>query len=173
LDKEETRGYIEHRLRHVGWNGDPTFSPGAIDAIYNFTGGVPRRINTLCNRVMLAGFLTEAHEFRTADIEAVVGELKEEAGLDLAPMPSRGRLTEVGTSPPGAVQPDTPPAARAGVTTGLDTTAVAALDSQTESLQRIEERLFRLEKTMSSALDLLRTLLSRESGGKRGREGSS
>ena len=38
---QETRGYIEHRLRHVGWNEDPRFEPGSFNAIYGHTGGIP------------------------------------------------------------------------------------------------------------------------------------
>ena len=49
LDKAETQAYIEHRLHHVGWNDDPRFEPACFDLIHTLTGGIPRRINTLCN----------------------------------------------------------------------------------------------------------------------------
>src|SRR5512141_661359 len=44
MDVDETRGYIEHRLKCVGWTGDPHFQPQASDAIYQASGGIPRRI---------------------------------------------------------------------------------------------------------------------------------
>ena len=50
MDRAETQAYVEHRLRHVGWSNVPRFEPGAFDAIYTFSAGIPRRINTLCNR---------------------------------------------------------------------------------------------------------------------------
>ena len=59
LDRNETQAYIEHRLRHVGWNNDPRFEPSCFDSIHTWSGGIPRRINTLCNRLMLAGFPTQ------------------------------------------------------------------------------------------------------------------
>jgi putative secretion ATPase (PEP-CTERM system associated) len=60
LDKAETKGYIEHRLKHVDWKDDPKFDPACFDLIHTLTGGIPRRINTLCNRMLLAAFLAEA-----------------------------------------------------------------------------------------------------------------
>ena len=71
LDKEETRGYIEHRLKHVDWKDDPHFDPACFDLIHTLTGGIPRRINTLCNRLLLAAFLAERHVLETADVQAI------------------------------------------------------------------------------------------------------
>ena len=47
LGAEETRAYIEHRLKTVEWNGDPSFTDEAFARIHAITGGVPRKINTL------------------------------------------------------------------------------------------------------------------------------
>jgi type II secretory pathway predicted ATPase ExeA len=52
LDMQETREYIEHRLRHVGGRGDE-FSVFAMKAIYEETRGVPRLINKLCDMAMV------------------------------------------------------------------------------------------------------------------------
>lgn len=54
LTQAETRSYIEHRLRHVSWNQSPSFTDEAHDRIYQATDGVPRRINQLCHRLLLA-----------------------------------------------------------------------------------------------------------------------
>lgn len=59
LDADETRGYIEHRLRQVGWNGDPRFDEDAVALIHSHTGGIPRRINVLCARALTGAFLAE------------------------------------------------------------------------------------------------------------------
>lgn len=78
LNLEETQGYIEHRLRHVGWDGDPVFTEEAYAGIYDFTGGVPRRINTLCDRVLLYGYLEELHQIDVDVIRRVTEELDQE-----------------------------------------------------------------------------------------------
>ena len=88
LDKAETQAYIEHRLAHVGWKGDPRFEPAAFDLIHAASGGIPRRINTLCNRLLLAGFLGEKHAFDAADVQAIAREIREELG---AGSDARGR----------------------------------------------------------------------------------
>jgi general secretion pathway protein A len=66
----------------VGWAGDPRIEDGAFDAIYAFTAGIPRRINMVCNRLLLAGFLNEKHMLDADDVELVAGEIKEELGFN-------------------------------------------------------------------------------------------
>ncbi|KQV94599.1 XrtA/PEP-CTERM system-associated ATPase [Rhizobacter sp. Root1221] len=81
LDADETRRYIEHRLNRVGWKGNPSFELGAFQKIHQFSSGIPRRINLLCNRLLLSAFLedltgiTEAHVLRIdRELRAEVGE---------------------------------------------------------------------------------------------------
>lgn len=59
MDEDETRGYIEHRLHRVGWKDDPSFDPAVFPSIYRATGGIPRKINLLCNRLLLASYLAD------------------------------------------------------------------------------------------------------------------
>lgn len=80
LDGDETRAYVEHRLRHVGWKNDPTFQSQVFDLVHQFSGGIPRRINTLCTRMLLASYLAEKHAISVADVEQVIAELAEEFG---------------------------------------------------------------------------------------------
>ena len=54
---DETRGYVEHRLRQVGWSERPTFDDAAFTRIFDRTAGVPRRVNLLCNRLLLSAYL--------------------------------------------------------------------------------------------------------------------
>lgn len=78
LDAGETREYIEHRLGMVGWKNDPSFTDEAFGIIHETTRGVPRRINTLCSRLLLFGFLQESHEIRADAVEEVVKDLAHE-----------------------------------------------------------------------------------------------
>lgn len=78
LDAAETGSYIQHRLRMVGWSGDPGFADGAFGLIHRHTGGVPRRINTLCARLFLFGYLEDIHHFDERVVMDVVRELDEE-----------------------------------------------------------------------------------------------
>lgn len=80
MDLAETRAYVEHRLGCVGWKGDPRIEPSAFDVIHAASAGIPRRINTLCDRVLLAGFLSEKHVLTATDVDDVVTEMREESG---------------------------------------------------------------------------------------------
>jgi UDP-N-acetylglucosamine 2-epimerase len=80
MESDETRGYIEHRLKRVAWNDDPHFSDEAFAAIHRWTNGVPRRINMLCNRLMLNSFLAGSHVIELADVESVASEIRAEIG---------------------------------------------------------------------------------------------
>jgi general secretion pathway protein A len=78
LDEAETAAYIVHRLNTAGWRGDPSFSPEAFAAIHQFTGGIPRKVNILCDRLLLMGALDKKHAFTGEDVAVVTGELQEE-----------------------------------------------------------------------------------------------
>jgi len=84
LDQAETQAYILHRLQTAGWRGDPSFSPDAFAAIHQYTGGIPRKVNILCDRLLLMGCLDQKHAFTGADVAVVIGELEQEfASADL------------------------------------------------------------------------------------------
>lgn len=78
MDAAETRAYIEHRLQLVGWKGDPEITDDAFGLVYEHTGGVPRRINTLCTRLLLFGALEQRHTLDAAAVEAVLDDLRQE-----------------------------------------------------------------------------------------------
>jgi putative secretion ATPase (PEP-CTERM system associated) len=80
LDRQELQAYIEHRLALVGWRKDPVITDDAFDEIYKSTGGVPRRVNNLCDRMMLFGSLEELHELDASHLRTVIEEMAHEMG---------------------------------------------------------------------------------------------
>lgn len=82
LDRDETQAYIEHRLKRVGWTRHPEFDAEAFRLIHDYSGGIPRRVNTLCSRLMLAGVLGELNIFGAAEVAAVIREINDETGED-------------------------------------------------------------------------------------------
>ena len=86
LDAEESRAYIEHRLARVGWGAhgmpDPAIEAAAFAAIFTATGGIPRRINTLTGRVLLAAALEEQHVVTQALVENVAQEWRQDLGTE-------------------------------------------------------------------------------------------
>lgn len=145
LDRNETQAYIEHRLLHVGWNEDPRFQPSCFDLIHTWSGGIPRRINTLCNRLMLAGYLGEKHVIEPADVQAIAREIRDEMGPDA----TLGRAPIIPAGPTADERaPDEAPADPA---------------PWKKNLREMEERMDRLEKLVNTAVNLLhRTLLDEQ-----------
>lgn len=80
LTEAETRGYIEHRLRTVGWVDDPVWEDGAFAAVHRASGGIPRRINTLCSRVLLFGALEDLHRVTAVTVDETAAELRRDVG---------------------------------------------------------------------------------------------
>jgi len=78
LNIEETCAYIQYRLEHAGCQRTDLFTDTAFDAIFEFTKGVPRKINTLMDRVLLFGFLEELESFNVDNVKSVIEEVQEE-----------------------------------------------------------------------------------------------
>ncbi len=81
LEAEETRAYIEHRLTNAGWSGDPVIRDEIFALVYRVTGGLPRRINLLFDRILLLGYLEETHEIGRDLVQQVVLEMRAEGLL--------------------------------------------------------------------------------------------
>ncbi|MCM8795529.1 MAG: AAA family ATPase [Candidatus Omnitrophica bacterium] len=75
LDKDEIRNYIYHRLAIVGGGDRIKFSDEALILITNFSGGIPRLINIICDRALLAGFVAETNLIDALIIQRCIEEL--------------------------------------------------------------------------------------------------
>jgi general secretion pathway protein A len=75
MEADEVEPYLVHRLSRVGWTGRPRFTPDAISALYAETQGVPRKLNTLMNRVLLMGAVEQAGVIDGALVGAVIADL--------------------------------------------------------------------------------------------------
>jgi hypothetical protein len=86
LDRLEMQAYIEHRLRLVDWNEHPKFEEGAYDRLYGVTGGIPRRVNNVVDRVLLYAALEELDVVGALHVETVFAEMNEEFGHKQSPL---------------------------------------------------------------------------------------
>ena len=85
LDADETRQYIEHRLRRVGWTNTPSIEAGAFAAAFAASGGIPRRINLVFDRALLATFLGERPAVTATTVLEVMREIRGETGTAQGP----------------------------------------------------------------------------------------
>ncbi len=75
MDPHEIEPYMLHRLKVVGWNGRPQFTPDAFAALYRGSDGVPRRLNQIAGRVMLFGAIEHLETIDGRAVETVVADI--------------------------------------------------------------------------------------------------
>ena len=75
LDNDEIKSYINHRLEVASAKAKIEFSNEAIDLISRFSAGTPRLINMICDRALLAGFVTETNHIDFNIIKRCTDEL--------------------------------------------------------------------------------------------------
>ena len=68
-------------MRRADWKGDPQLTEDCFPLIYRHTGGVPRKVNTLCSRLLLFGFLEELHTLQATAVEKVANDLRDELAV--------------------------------------------------------------------------------------------
>lgn len=78
LSESETAAYVGHRLQMAGWKQDPHLGPDCLAAVFQRSGGVPRRVNTLMSRLLLFGFLEELHDLSAAIVDIVADDMNAE-----------------------------------------------------------------------------------------------
>ena len=83
MELGEVQPYIEHRLKCVGWNGNPKFDQRVFTELFEASGGVPRRINQICNRLMMLGAVDQRNRIDGAMLSGVLEELELDGTLQL------------------------------------------------------------------------------------------
>ena len=74
LSREETRGYIRHRLRVAGAAGE-IFTPAALAEVHRLSTGIPRVINVTCDRALLGAYTQETRKITAALVRLAAGEV--------------------------------------------------------------------------------------------------
>ena len=83
MELGEVQPYIEHRLNCVGWSGNPKFDQRVFTVLFEASGGVPRRINQICNRLMMLGAVDQRSRIDGAMLTQVLEELELDGTLQL------------------------------------------------------------------------------------------
>jgi len=166
MEPEEVEPYILHRLGKVGWSGNPSFSPDSFEQIFDYSEGVPRKLNVLVSRLLLYGAVEELNRITAQHVRAVIAEIEADRGVDettLAPAPVEAIVAEA----QAAIAPETPPpfaaptpsepapaapVAEAPAPPTVDTEQVEALQRQ---IAELESRLVEQDEALRRVLDLL------------------
>jgi general secretion pathway protein A len=155
LDLEDTERYIQHRLKCAGSSGKPTFDDDVYELVYQASGGVPRRINAICDRVLLLGFMAGKTHLAREDVDEVVQEFAQEAEVP------RPKVINGAAHQPAALDLDLSGLAIDADTAQGLTQQLAGLDvaGPDDRLARLEQGLARLERINTQTLGLLQSLI--------------
>ena len=88
MGADEVGPYIEHRLKRAGWQENPAFEPHAYAAVARASGGVPRRINQIVNRLLLMGAVEKKTLIEGAMVASVLADMDRDTNAGLAAMPA-------------------------------------------------------------------------------------
>ena len=89
MELGEIQSYIEHRLKCVGWAGNPKFDQRVYTELFEASGGVPRRINQICNRLMMLGAVDQRSRIDRAMLSQVLDELELDGTMQLKKLDSK------------------------------------------------------------------------------------
>ncbi len=133
MDLLETKAYIEHRLRKVGWQNDPVIEEIAFNMIHEYTDGVPRKINSLCDRLLIMGCLEELHQLGEDALNDVINDFKQEFDFSVDGIDENSQPMGEYTNQQMSSEAD---------------------------LREMDNRLVKMEKSVHSVLSLLKQVLS-------------
>lgn len=166
LDLDETRGYIQHRLKCAGATGRPTFAADAFEGIFKASGGIPRRINFICDRLLLLGYLGNKDAFGLDDVNEVVSEIHDESAVPASrSREDRTTLVDSGLADLTAnnlvdvdlVKLQLTPGLAGAISSQIDSLGVEQYDGR---LRRLEGSVLRLERINLEILVMLQKLVS-------------
>lgn len=140
MEEDEIELYIRHRLDCVGWQGKPSFDPALFPELHFVSGGIPRRLNQLVNRLLLLGAVEQRERIDLDMLRSV-----------LADMESDNSVPASTQEPVVAEEPEAP------VEAPVQTFAAAAFDpSHFESL--LAERDLQIAELQQAVVELSQSL---------------
>ncbi|MCX7676260.1 MAG: XrtA-associated ATPase [Alteraurantiacibacter sp.] len=175
MQRSEIEPYIVHRLQKVGWQGNPAFDQRVFTEMHEASGGIPRRVNQIANRLLLLGAVEQRSRIDSAMLKAVLDEMESECAFpDDLPQPEpQVHVVPPMPTPQPALDPqmlDEMLAERDAQIAELqqavvelanqqDQTVAAAIQPQIQILQeklaRIEAKTFEQERAIRQTLTML------------------
>ena len=142
MESGEIQPYIEHRLKKVGWEGHPAIDQRVFADLYKASGGIPRRVNQIANRLLLLGAVEQRSRLDAAMLSSVLAEMEEDNAFPAAaprPMakPAPAPEPSVSRSAKTEIPEDiSEPVAPAGLDPKLVEDLLAERDAQIAELQQ-------------------------------------
>ncbi|WP_129792842.1 ExeA family protein [Sphingosinicella sp. CPCC 101087] len=152
MGEDEVEAYIRHRLGLVAWQGRPDFAPGALAAVHAATGGIPRRVNQLANRLLLHAAVEDADMIVAEAVEAVAADMNADTPAP-APAPAappqaeEERVLPIRAARSSPAEPANEPASPSQAVPFADPALlrrIAALEARAEEQEKMLRRVLTL-----------------------------
>lgn len=102
MEQGELQPYVEHRLKCVGWDGNPAIDQRVYAEMHAATGGIPRKVNQVMTRLLLLGAVEQRTRIDGAMLSAVLKEMRSDSTF---PEAAPGPLPKVEAAPsPGPIK---------------------------------------------------------------------
>ena len=102
MEQGELQPYVEHRLKCVGWDGNPAIDQRVYAEMHAATGGIPRKVNQVMTRLLLLGAVEQRTRIDGAMLSAVLKEMRSDSTF---PEAAPGPLPKVeAAAPPGPIK---------------------------------------------------------------------
>ena len=159
MEASEVEPYIIHRLRLVGWEGNPAFDQRVYRELYNATGGVPRRINMIVNRLLILGAVEQRRRIDGVMLAQVLGELTADGALQVSPKAGQPQASGAAQAEPASARAPVWTAKvvgrggmaeslRAGDATGLPAGVAEALAQRDTQISELQQALIELANSV-------------------------
>ncbi|NML93693.1 XrtA/PEP-CTERM system-associated ATPase [Novosphingobium olei] len=149
MEPSEVGPYVEHRLACVGWRGNPAFDQRVYAELAKASGGIPRRINQIVNRLLLMGAVEQRTRLDAAMLQDVLADLDQDGGFGSA-------LARPVQPTPAPAQPGVEPVLRAAAPEPVAASpVVAGIDPETfeRELRMRDEQIAELQQAVIELSD--------------------
>ena len=75
LDLQETIGYIKHQTFVAGHKGGTLFTDDALQRVFEYTKGIPRRINQVCTTALMAGLIDQKSVIAESTVRKAIADI--------------------------------------------------------------------------------------------------
>ena len=151
MELGEVQPYIEHRLKCVGWEGNPKFDQRVFTELFEASGGVPRRINPICNRLMMLGAVDQRSRIDGAMLSQVLEELELDGTMPLARSAAKAEAAQQAQAAQTAPQPLPAPVPVDAVALAQLQAMLAERDAQIAELQQAVIELANVQDAVPAA----------------------
>lgn len=131
LQPDDTKAYIQYRLQQAGADSS-IIHDNCYPFIHQQSRGIPRKINTLMDRVLLYGYLEDKQQLNTDDVQLVIAEINQ----------------EVANLQPAAPMPSTPAVDNAGISNNVSAALNTMIEEKLKLLQEMDELLKKQQKAL-------------------------